>query len=1198
MDEEYEIIMVTFEDFKNDIISKNDKIKSKDEYWWANLKNDLLFYNHRLQGEKRDLVNILLADIIQKYINIMTTNATLNPIEKLKRVDRQSINLGLSNQDFIDFLSVLIKYVKTTSKFMEDVEIINVEAVPGLALRESIKDPSSALQYLSRLGEARGILDISILYNDFFVQSLLTLEFIVANAYIENMGRLHDPQLSCFDIKPVNPNQENNKIDEKVAKFIDLENKKMFLIQELNKLNKDIVDSEYLVNNYKQEIQEINYSYSTAHNDFASPRTLFKRKDKLIEKIKDENSYTTREKKRIEEIKTEVRELNKKTSILIPEYNNKSKIEGAYLSVESKIKVIIDLGNYAINLNRLNNPWDRDSLFDMLHDMKEILDSILYSSLIFYSRFNSSRNEFYKELFDDLKTRELAILGMNTPDDIDTPNDIETPIIGYTDTRKIKDKYLVNQIMLYQKLLSAFIGDYKSLEKYNEDLDGRKAKGLDDVNKYDKLIEFVVCIDKHIKELKTQLEPSPDKLEPSTRLKYLYQPGEQRLLQDSSEEIEDLGDIYLEKKKRVTLIDNLTRSLGDSGRELFTNYPTQVGDKVMFREYADNGLKDLYKKMMKKDVDSDSLSSISSLSSMESVDLSEFPNIGDDYGGGKLIGGDPEDEYLKDHGVGVITNITRRDTPTIPNNYWAEISYDSFDTIRDESGKRYVKVKKIAERPIIELVKMDSIKIGAMVDYNNWEIDKYFIDLNREFPYLINNDVVYKFDKLYPWPCEPECKDTSIGCMDYWDSEKHMDKAIEQIKQVYNIPHTERKKILTDAINLLGLMNFSDLWRDSMLELLEFEGKEEEVVIELYLSDKRLVDMFSFGLPGLKDTIVKSDILNMLDLTDFTDGGEGELVDIYIPPEPFNTLNYAIAYIKIKPADDDEIKSIIIQRLVRHLHFFKRKTDLLNDRKELQTEMKKIEDIKDDMISAMETGEPTQYIKNPYRKNKDIYNTQLEKLGLGDIFERIEREQTAFKDKEYKMLQLAKEKAKTFQRDKDKQEVSLAPEYRKWIKNLKKIDDKGLTVDVGAYDLDPGATPEEILYEEPENIAMNRMRPQPTEAEQDWFSRLGITKDEALQDRRKVFSLLEDRYRPLGSRFIGREDLRRDIISRRSNSDEGLGEQIERRRRMEELTNRIDRGREARIRDIETQIRLEGRVSSESEEDPYGLENMFNLDTI
>ena len=219
MDEEYEIIMVTFEDFKNDIISKNDKIKSKDEYWWANLKNDLLFYSNTLQGEKRDLVNILLADIIQKYINIMTTNATLSPIEKLKRVDRQSINLGLSNQDFIDFLSVLIKYVKTTSKFMEDVEIINVEAVPGLALRESIKDPSSALQYLSRLGEARGILDISILYNDFFVQSLLTLEFIVANAYIENMGRLHDPQLSCFDIKPVNPNQEDNKIDEKVAKL-------------------------------------------------------------------------------------------------------------------------------------------------------------------------------------------------------------------------------------------------------------------------------------------------------------------------------------------------------------------------------------------------------------------------------------------------------------------------------------------------------------------------------------------------------------------------------------------------------------------------------------------------------------------------------------------------------------------------------------------------------------------------------------------------------------------------------------------------------------------------------------------------------------------------------------------------------------------------------------------------------------------
>ena len=52
MDEEYEIIMVTFEDFKNDIISKNDKIKSKDEYWWVNLKNDLLLATNRMIAKK------------------------------------------------------------------------------------------------------------------------------------------------------------------------------------------------------------------------------------------------------------------------------------------------------------------------------------------------------------------------------------------------------------------------------------------------------------------------------------------------------------------------------------------------------------------------------------------------------------------------------------------------------------------------------------------------------------------------------------------------------------------------------------------------------------------------------------------------------------------------------------------------------------------------------------------------------------------------------------------------------------------------------------------------------------------------------------------------------------------------------------------------------------------------------------------
>ena len=74
--EEERINIITFEEFKNEISSKNDNIKNQSDMWWINLKSDLLHYtNYSIleetdNGTMVDLVEVLLVYMAHNYIDL------------------------------------------------------------------------------------------------------------------------------------------------------------------------------------------------------------------------------------------------------------------------------------------------------------------------------------------------------------------------------------------------------------------------------------------------------------------------------------------------------------------------------------------------------------------------------------------------------------------------------------------------------------------------------------------------------------------------------------------------------------------------------------------------------------------------------------------------------------------------------------------------------------------------------------------------------------------------------------------------------------------------------------------------------------------------------------------------------------------------------------------------------------------------
>jgi hypothetical protein len=189
------------------------------------------------------------------------------------------------------------------------------------------------------------------------------------------------------------------------------------------------------------------------------------------------------------------------------------------------------------------------------------------------------------------------------------------------------------------------------------------------------------------------------------------------------------------------------------------------------------------------------------------------------------------------------------------------------------------------------------------------------------------------------------------------------------------------------------------------------------------------------------------------------------------------------------------------------------------------------------------------------------------------------------KDKDIKMLELAAQKAKVL-KPLDEQDISLAPEYLKWMKHIKDMESKGFTFDILDKDLNyglykdgyPGDGAEEFKEFDEDTDEIE----QPDEVELEYLDSLGIDKATALKNPSLVIDKSLKSYDlRKGPEFRGVQDLRNQILSNRVNSDES-SESRRRTNRMNRLVNTIDSERERRRQNIESYSMSQMRGNDEA----------------
>lgn len=124
----------TFDDFRKECINENDKFRQT-ERWWDILNQDLNYYANSMSpqfmaeprfagmpmGEVQDsldLIVILLLDISRIYADLLVKQT--EPKILIHLLNRRTIRLkNTVNSDFVEFVQILLKFVKSTEKFGE-----------------------------------------------------------------------------------------------------------------------------------------------------------------------------------------------------------------------------------------------------------------------------------------------------------------------------------------------------------------------------------------------------------------------------------------------------------------------------------------------------------------------------------------------------------------------------------------------------------------------------------------------------------------------------------------------------------------------------------------------------------------------------------------------------------------------------------------------------------------------------------------------------------------------------------------------------------------------------------------------------------------------------------------------------------------------------------------------------------------------
>jgi len=209
----------TFDNFRLKVSEKNDSLKQTDR-WWDELKEELNFYAEEMSdgfmAESRfrgmdmgqvqdflDVIVLLMLDISIVYsrllINILNPP---NPRDIIQQVNQKSIRLKeVLNIDIVEFVQILLDFVKTTDKFAESNTV-------GYVDPEDIDtDPEDFTTTLGlhRLAEKINRIQTNSydghygVYKDAVLDSVKLLDVFLLKAYTGEYGELQARSIVCKD---------------------------------------------------------------------------------------------------------------------------------------------------------------------------------------------------------------------------------------------------------------------------------------------------------------------------------------------------------------------------------------------------------------------------------------------------------------------------------------------------------------------------------------------------------------------------------------------------------------------------------------------------------------------------------------------------------------------------------------------------------------------------------------------------------------------------------------------------------------------------------------------------------------------------------------------------------------------------------------------------------------------------------------
>ena len=362
----------TLDDFREECINENDKFRQTDG-WWGNLKEDLNYYassmapqfmaEPRFAGmpmgevqESLDLIVILLLDISRIYADLLVRQA--EPKRLIHLLNRGTIKLkNTVNSDFVEFVQILLKFVKSTEKFGE----ANTLARQHNRHHPTYKDFTSYggikrnSENIDNTTTHRGFYG---LYKDRVLDSVKLLEVFLLKAYTGHYEELQARDIVCQDyfvqsiqyydeiIKWVKDFEKNEKEYNKLTK-------KWSKITELINLETDPA----IIEDYDQKLNDLPL---TEHQEM---------EDELYERIGlNDNDFE--------------------------DFLVKSQIKEKWKEIYNSINVI--------NTDNLNQS-DRFDWKETLKGWKKTFKLLLYSTLLIRSKYEFFRHpdlKIYKKEFD------------------------------------------------------------------------------------------------------------------------------------------------------------------------------------------------------------------------------------------------------------------------------------------------------------------------------------------------------------------------------------------------------------------------------------------------------------------------------------------------------------------------------------------------------------------------------------------------------------------------------------------------------------------------------------------------------------------------------------------------------------------------------------------------------------------------------